>query len=474
MRLHRFGLGIALAFAPLLAQAQAFSRADWLADLEQLQSLLTTNYPNLEWHARRGVDLPGNLARARAALDRAQSDADARGIFERFIARLGDAHLSIEWDANPPDPADDPTLPDCERFGFRDDPDTRAIASHLEGYRDISPTGATTGAGFVTVDDRLVGVLRVASFVPSRTQCERFLRERERGPAHTAAGLAPYEDAIGTGASRLYLAEIEERLRQLGARRPAALLVDVAGNGGGKQLAITLARMLGGDDVRAPALALVREPLRAQEIATRAEHLAAAVRKAPRAERQFVSATVRPLLAAARAARESCDLSPLWRGAPATCSNLVTGPFFAGGLVEHELPDAWLDRPWAGDMSATAEYGPHPRAWNGAVIVLVDEGSASATELFAAMLQDAHRARVIGAPTLGAGCGWTMGQYQSSRILDHSRARVMIPDCARLRADGSNEIDGIQPDILIGFRRADTGWQRAQKLAKALPGALVR
>jgi hypothetical protein len=232
--------------------------------------------------------------------------------------------------------------------------------------------------------------------------------------------------------------------------------------------------MLGGDDVRAPALALVREPVRAQEIAVRADRLSALARRAPRAERRFVSATLQPLLAAARAAREPCDLSPLWRGAPVTCSNLVSGPFFAGGLVEHELPDAWLDRPWAAELSATAEYGPHPRAWTGRVVVLVDEGSASATELFAAMLQDARRALVIGAPTLGAGCGWTMGQYESSRILDHSHARIMIPDCARLRADGSNEIDGIEPDVLIGFRRADTTRQRAQKLAKALPGALVR
>ncbi len=462
----------ALTLMPLLAHAQTFSRDAWIADFEQLKTLLATNYPNLEWHAKRGVDLPDNVARARAALERAQSDEEVHGIFERFLARLGDAHLSIEWDANPPDPADDASLPDCVRFGFRDDPDTRAIASHLEGYHDISPTGATIGAGFVTVGDQLVGVLRVPSFVPSRTQCEQYLREQ--GPKPAATGLAPYEEAIGTGVSRLWLAEIEERLRQLGARKPAALLVDVAGNGGGKQLAITLSRMLGGDDVRAPALAFVREPVRAQELANRAQQLADLTRKATRPERDYVATVLLPLQAAARAARDSCDLSPLWRGVPVPCTNLVSGPFFAGGLVDREVPDAWLGRPWSSELSATAEYGPHARAWTGRVIVLVDDGSASATELFAAMLQDAHAALIIGAPTLGAGCGWTMGQYESSRILDRSRARVMIPDCARLRADGSNEIDGIQPDVLIGFRRADTARQRAQRLATALPGVLVR
>ena len=472
--MHRHARILAvLLVLPLLANARDFSRAEWLADFAQLESLLATNYPSLEWHARRGVDLPALAARARAALGQAESDAAARAAFERFLVRLGDAHLSIEWDANPPDPADDAKLPDCVRFGFRDDADSRAIARHLEGYRDITPNGASIGAGFLTAGDRLIGVLRIPSFVPSLRQCEHFLRERGAAPP-AAGGLAPYEEAIGTGASRLFLSEIEERLRQLGARQPAALLVDVAGNGGGKQLAITLARMLGGEAVTAPRLAFVREPVRAEELAARLVRLELLMRRAPRTERDFVAPLLAPLAAASRAAREPCDVSPLWRGTAAPCSNQVTGPFYAGGLVDRELPDRWLDKAWARELSSTAEYGPHPRAWSGPVIVLVDEGSASATELFAAMLQDARRALVVGAPTLGAGCGWTMGQYESSRILEHSRARVMIPDCARLRADGRNELDGVQPDVLVGLRRTDSALQRASRLGLKLPEVLTR
>jgi len=451
-----------------------FARADWLADFEQLKSLLATNYPNLEWQAQRGVDLSALAARARALLDGANDETEARAVFERFLARLGDAHLSIEWDANPPDPADDASLPDCVRFGFRDDPDTRAIAPRLTGYEDITPIGGTIGAGFVTIDGRLVGVLRVPSFVPSRAQCEQYRRASPGAPRPAGAALEAYADAIGTGVSRLYLSEVEERLRQLGARRPVALLVDVAGNGGGKQLAITLARMLGGDAVRNPPIAYVREPRRAQELAARARSLEAAMRRAPRRERAFLAPLRDALADASRAAMQPCDLAPLWRGDAAACSNLVRGPFYAGGLVDQELPPDWLGKPWAADISFTAEYGPQVRAWSGPLLVLVDDASASATELFAAMLQDAHAALVLGAPTLGAGCGWTMGQYESSRILERSRARVMIPDCTRLRADGSNELDGIQPDLMLGLRRTDTPRQRASRLEKALAGALDR
>jgi C-terminal processing protease CtpA/Prc len=106
------------------------------------------------------------------------------------------------------------------------------------------------------------------------------------------------------------------------------------------------------------------------------------------------------------------------------------------------------------------------------VIVLVDERSASSTELFAAMLQDSKAAVVIGAPTFGAGCGWTMGKYESSKRLEHSRARLLMPDCSRLRADGGDELDGIQPDLLIGIRRPDTQKQRADRVAARLPEAL--
>jgi hypothetical protein len=196
------------------------------------------------------------------------------------------------------------------------------------------------------------------------------------------------------------------------------------------------------------------------------------MRRAPRRERLFLTTFVESLAAASRAATQPCDLAPLWEGASVSCNNLVQGSFYAGGLRDRELPDAWLDKPWSGEISFTAEYGFHARAWSGPVLVLVDAGSASATELFAAMLQDAHAALVIGAPTLGAGCGWTMGQYESSKILAHSQARVMIPDCTRVRAEGSNELDGIQPDLLIGLRRTDTAQQRAARLAHALPDAL--
>jgi C-terminal processing protease CtpA/Prc len=102
--------------------------------------------------------------------------------------------------------------------------------------------------------------------------------------------------------------------------------------------------------------------------------------------------------------------------------------------------------------------------------VLVDQNSASSTELLAAMLQDAGKALVIGAPSQGSGCGWTMPREDVT--LTNSGAMLLIPDCARFRKDGRNELDGIEPDVLVGIRTYDTQPQRVGRLLAQLPATL--
>jgi hypothetical protein len=86
------------------------------------------------------------------------------------------------------------------------------------------------------------------------------------------------------------------------------------------------------------------------------------------------------------------------------------------------------------------------------------------------MLQDAGRAVSVSSPSFGAGCGWTLPKQ--TIVLKHSGGRFDLPDCARLRRDGRNELDGIEPDVLVGFRRNDSARQRATRLAARLPLAL--
>lgn len=96
-------------------------------------------------------------------------------------------------------------------------------------------------------------------------------------------------------------------------------------------------------------------------------------------------------------------------------------------------------------------------------MVLVDGATASAAEQMAAVLQDAKAAVVVGQKTLGAGCGYT-GVGVPAR-LKHSGLVVKMPDCARFRANGDNEIEGITPDVPL----SDFGGGLAEALAAAAP-----
>ena len=82
------------------------------------------------------------------------------------------------------------------------------------------------------------------------------------------------------------------------------------------------------------------------------------------------------------------------------------------------------------------------------------------------MLRDNNAATIIGAPSGGAGCGYTNGGIQT--FLKNIGARVKIPDCVRLRVDGSNEVAGITPDVLVPWRPNDTRYQRAKRALDTL------
>jgi C-terminal processing protease CtpA/Prc len=108
--------------------------------------------------------------------------------------------------------------------------------------------------------------------------------------------------------------------------------------------------------------------------------------------------------------------------------------------------------------------------WRGPLLVLVDGESWSAAEEFAAVLQDNHAALIIREPTGGAGCGHTDGS--ESIVLTNSSGSLSLPDCARIRTDGSNEVRGVLPDFLMPWGRHDGPKLRAAAFIAKLPVAL--
>ncbi|WP_192456656.1 carboxy terminal-processing peptidase [Musicola keenii] len=103
--------------------------------------------------------------------------------------------------------------------------------------------------------------------------------------------------------------------------------------------------------------------------------------------------------------------------------------------------------------------------YKGPLVVLVDRFSASASEIFAAAMQDYGRALIVGEPTFGKG---TVQQYRSlNRIYDQmlrpewpalGSVQYTIQKFYRING-GSTQRKGVTPDILMptGNQAVDTG-----------------
>lgn len=461
---------LSLLLAAVPASAEPFDRSAWIADFEQLKDAITRQSPNLEWAAERGVDLPALEQRARDRLAAAQDDAAARAALDRFVRAFADGHMELVW----PEPAAPAAFEapaersTCAELGYWSEPDDPAVGTRLPGFAAIGPEAGEVRAGIVSVGRQKVGVLRIPLFAPSDTVCAAALKDLGLAPdAPCDEGCA---DKVSRRSDDIFLSGIADRLRALDRAGADVLLLDVAGNGGGNDSAVAVARMVGGADLPSPEVAFVKSPRRAANLAATEQVIRSGPPSASAADRAVIANLAPALAQASKTAAEPCDLSPLWQGKAAGCSNLVRGPFFAGGLTATDRPGVTRTGAWAETLSSTVRFSFTSYRWQKPVMVLVDQNSASSTELLAAMMQDAGKALVIGAPSQGSGCGWTMPREDVT--LANSGATLQMPDCARFRKDGRNELDGIAPDVLVGFRTYDTPQQRVTRLLARLPAAL--
>lgn len=463
-----FGIGLAVAIASLAGlPAAAFDRAAWHADFDALRAGMATDYANFEWAAERGMDLPTLVTRTRSRLDAAGDDTAARAALERFVRSFGDGHLELRW----PVAAGPVATPEavCVNMGFEDGTDRGAIATRLPGFAAVTPPGAAVVAGIVPVNGKRLGVLRLPMFAPQGYPAACPAALAALGIAADAPCDARCGERVIEHADRAIFGEIAAAVRALATRQPDAILIDIAENGGGNDSAIAIARLFG--EVATPRLAVLRGPRQAMDFAEDAARLRAASAGAGAEARALLAPLLARLDAAAVEAARPCDRSPLWRGDALGCTGLIDVPLYAGGLIPGTLPARFTGAPWAEQLTSSSRYGAIAPLWAGRLLVLIDGNSASSSELFAAMLRDAGRATIIGAPSFGAGCGHT--RPRAPLELKHSGGRLEMPDCARRRANGGNEVAGIVPDRLIALRTYDTVRQRVAKLAAALP-ELVR
>jgi len=460
---------LVLGISASTAWTQTFDAKPWIEDLAQAKEAFATKYANLEWaQFDAQTRLSDLFVDAEASVKNAGSDADARAAFDRLARRLGDGHVQFVWPAGSLTARSDGAPDACSDYSPRYA--AAPLVGAAPGYVPIqTPQSSVFPAGIIPAATRRVGVIKIGMFGPHAT------------PAYCHAAIAaldvaqnkPCDDAcqdrIEHWASVRMTEDFTAQIQAIKAAGADVLLVDIAGNGGGSEWAETAVRMITPMRLAAEPLGFVRGEhwtIKLGDLETKLREFAKAA--SPTNRHELVSLADRAAFAR-RAAQMPCDASPMWSGARPACAWLGSG-LYATGLLASADPKSLLGKPWAPLVFEAAEVPYEEGVWKGPLIVLVDRGTGSASEEFAAELQDNHAALIVGEATYGVGCGHTDGGTPTT--LKHTKAVLELPDCVRFRADGSNEVRGVVPDVLIGFHKSDNPKLKALAFTSTLPEIL--
>lgn len=444
----------------------------WLDDLAQMRAAIDKHYPNREWlTGQREVTLDWWFERTAAALRESSSEYEARRAVERLIERFNDGHVALRWPGAAGSEGSvkreiansSVTDPDafCAARGYDRNKVSVGTAAALPGFTPtVGPELFRTG--IVPTSGRKLGILRIGVLSP-----EGYPDACKQAVANAQIAVdKPCDDACGdrllTEVYAVLTRDIIASVERLKASRVEILLVDLTRNGGGTDWTEAAARIVSPIPLESARLMVMPS----DAMADRWRDLSSKLRKL--ASLQATSARRLILDYAESAEQISYGLRPC---VASSCPRLVSAGFTTG-LVSKPPVDLAAGRPWAAEVFGPAQFPYRESVWDGPVIVLVDDETWSAAEQFASLLRDNNAAIVMGTRTGGAGCGHLYGNNPVT--LKHSGAKFEMPNCVRLRRDGSNEVSGIVPDVATGVRWNDGPSYAGRLTAARLPDAIAQ
>lgn len=439
----------------------AFDRSAWLSDYVFLKSELEKSYSHLAWFAstRSGIDLPAVDRRTKAALDRAADDGEARLAVRNFVSSIGDGHFSelpsVEAATAPTKepPARDLTHDDaiagCAALGYADKSQA-AFSLPFESLPDfvLQADGISSRfrAGLIAFEGRRIGVVRIKHF--SQTQYPIGCIEAWAEHAKLDKAGEEFREHVIDG----WFSSLASQLARFREDGVQVVIVDIGANSGGNDSGDWAARLFTDKPVRSARLLMTAS----HAAESYADEQLAEIGKAMRpdaagplqdqAKRSLDFFSSRKTLLGKR----SCAMAWAWQSkrvfAPDGCSHLIDVGF-ASGPVNALTPGSYDDRHRAAKIYWPSIVEPWRGTWRGPVYVLTNATTYSAAELFTAVMKDNGIAKVVGAKTGGDGCGFMV--EAAPVVLPHSRMRFRVPNCVRLRADGTDEVAGIAPDLPV-------------------------
>jgi carboxyl-terminal processing protease len=140
-----------------------------------------------------------------------------------------------------------------------------------------------------------------------------------------------------------------------------------------------------------------------------------------------------------------------------------------GGLFTNavEIADMFLD---SGDIVSIVNrehdkrvYEAHPGAlYRKPLVVLIDGGSASASEILSGALKDNHRARLVGSQSFGKGLVQKINTLSNGTGLNITISKYLTPNGTDINKKG------IEPDLRVAYTESDFRGHRDPQLERAV------
>ena len=472
-----------------VAEAADFDRKAWQEDYAYLKTALQQNYANLAWFGspQGGVDLPALDLSTQKELAQAETDKDARAAILAFVAGFHDGHFSrlasirpgdpVTANAAPPTPGNVDAVADCTAVGYA--AITTAQFSlpleSLSGFRletDEGPQVFRAGV-FTNAQGSRLGVVRIQKFDPHDypSLCVRVWT------AIKQSGKLVDTSALRQRIRTKWFEVLAAQLRRFQSEHVNAVIVDVGDNSGGGDEGDWTPRLFSDHPVHSARLLMAATPAASAYFDEQLSDLHKAVDGRANSNPELVSAAKSAVseFEKRKAAIGSmiCDMSWVWHDRrpwnPSGCSRL-TEAGFASGAVNYMAAGAASDHDLASAVYWPSNVDLYRGVWSGPVYVLTDAKTYSAAEMFAAVMHDNGIAKLVGSRTGGDGCGFMHNDPPT--VLPHSQLRFRVPDCVRLRADGTDEVAGIQPDLAVQRTEGEDGGALALHIFDAVQGDL--
>jgi len=460
--LMMFAFASLAGIAPALATS-TFDRAAWQRDYGRLKDALQKEYVNLAWKASGagGVDLPALDRATTAVLARASNDTEAADAIRRFVGGFHDGHFSeLPYLAAASGPITEPETPSL-------DPDDPVTGCAALGFASTDPVAFSLPveqlAGFKLASDGRTSTFRSGWLERpgARLGFIRIQRFRDRAfpmaCLHAWAGLMRQgkpitADAVKDAAQVRWFEDLADAIRALRKAGATGLVVDVGHNGGGGDSGDWIPRMLTDRPVQSARLLMADAPVSAGYFDEQIGEFSSALPKAttPDAKAALEKALAFFVHQKGNIGKQRCDMSWVWHRQRAWsspgCKRVLAAGYadgFRPGLPRGAYGNPEVARRIAWSSTIEGLFG----VWSGPTYVIADSRSYSSAEMFVAVMKDNHVAKIVGARTGGDGCGFMVDG--PPLVLAQSRLRFRIPNCMRLRADGTDEEAGIEPDFAV-------------------------